>query len=111
MTTENLFTEEEVARIEAIMIKRAKAYLDNYSPSPQSSLERHEQAKQAKAESTSSADYDFMNALYRRLPRELQEYVRLTEEMWGDFGKYRCSVCGLTEKQAEAINYNCTLEC
>jgi hypothetical protein len=35
----------------------------------------------------------------------------LYSDVWREWGKYRCSVCGRTPAQSEAINYDCAREC
>lgn len=100
-----MLSEEEVTRMREIQMRRLRAYMDNragHTP---------EELKELEAETTTQGDYDFMNAIYHRIPQDLQLYVRLTEEMWGDFGRYRCSVCAHTPKQAAALGYNCGEDC
>lgn len=82
-----------------------KASTPGYSPTAVDWLK-------ARAETTTSADVDALNQAYRTLDDFSQSVLQMREEVWSEFTRgFRCSVCGRTAKQSEAIGYDCATEC
>lgn len=62
-------------------------------------------------ESTTPEDLDLLHAARKTLSPEDIFILDLYSDVWREWGKYRCSVCGMTPKQAAAANYDCAVEC
>lgn len=71
----------------------------------------HSEVRRVIAESTTQADIDTLNDIVRSQDSETQALIRLYEDVWREFGRYRCSVCGRTAAQNRAIDYDCITEC
>lgn len=62
-------------------------------------------------ESTTADDIDWLHHARKLLSEEDQFILGLYTEVWREWGKYRCSVCGNTLAQSKAMNYDCIREC
>jgi hypothetical protein len=62
-------------------------------------------------ESTTPADVDLLNEARHMLDDLSRGVLDLYVDVWREFGKGRCPVCGMTSKQARDANYNCAIEC
>jgi len=62
-------------------------------------------------EATTQEDIDTLQDARAMLDDFSRAVLDVYVDVWQDFGKYRCSVCGRTLKQSKAIGYNCTSEC
>lgn len=62
-------------------------------------------------EATTAADIEVLSEARLMLDPFARRVLDLYSEVWGEFGEYRCSVCGRTPKQSAAIGYDCSSEC
>lgn len=62
-------------------------------------------------ESTNPTDIDLLNEARHMLDKFSRGVLDLYVDVWREFGKERCGVCGMTGKQARDANYNCAVEC
>ncbi|QOC59332.1 hypothetical protein SEA_LIFES_6 [Microbacterium phage Lifes] len=62
-------------------------------------------------EVTYPEDIDVLHAARKTLSEDDQFILDLYSDVWREWGKYRCSVCGRTPAQSAAINYDCAYEC
>jgi hypothetical protein len=62
-------------------------------------------------EATTPEDFDTLYDAIDQLDDDAKLVIALVKDMWREWGKYRCSVCALTPKQAAAIGYDCISEC
>jgi hypothetical protein len=64
------------------------------------------------AEATTADDIDLLNDAVRMLDEFSKTVATLHTDVWREFAKgQRCSVCGMTSKQAAAARYDCAREC
>ncbi len=64
------------------------------------------------AEATTADDIDLLNDALGMLDEFSRNVADLRTTVWREFAKgQRCSVCGMTSKQAAAANYDCAQEC
>jgi hypothetical protein len=62
-------------------------------------------------ESTTTDDIDLLAAARNMLDGFSRQVLDLYVDVWTEFGKYRCSVCGRTAQQSRAVGYDCAREC
>jgi hypothetical protein len=62
-------------------------------------------------EATTAEDIDLLNDALRMLDEFSRTVATLHTDVWREFGKGRCSVCGRTAKQNAAIGYDCATGC
>jgi hypothetical protein len=62
-------------------------------------------------ESTKPEDIDMLQEARESLDDYSRHVLDLYSDVWREWGKYRCAVCGLTVAQAAAIGYDCAMEC
>lgn len=62
-------------------------------------------------ESTTVEDIQMLHEARQMLDPFARAVLDLYADVWREWGKYRCSVCGRTSAQSAAINYDCTYEC
>ena len=68
-------------------------------------------AIEAAADATTPEDIDTIHDAVDALDDYGKLVVELVKDVWHDFGRYRCSVCGMTKHQADAAGYDCAREC
>ena len=65
----------------------------------------------AEIEATTFEDIDAINSIVLRQSPMVRLLISTHDLVWGDFGNGRCSVCGMTGAQAEAVGYDCAEIC
>ncbi|MGW8431779.1 hypothetical protein ACWGJ9_11850 [Curtobacterium citreum] len=63
------------------------------------------------AEATTADDVDLINDAVSMLDEFSRTVATLRTDVWREFGKGRCSVCGRTAKQNAALGYDCATGC
>lgn len=66
---------------------------------------------EAMADVTTPEDWSTLGSILDLFEEDVQEFIILYSDIRDEFGKYRCSVCGMTTKQAQDANYDCIQEC
>lgn len=91
-------------RLSDISLRRSEAFLAGPGVGVKEALTRIEDA-------TTTADIDTLHEAREILDDFSRQVLDLYVEVWRGFGKYRCAVCGRTEKQSADIGYDCAREC
>lgn len=99
-----MLTEQQTACVSEIQDRRTQVSLNNFSSG-------REEADRAVAEATTQEDIDNLGDIFHGMPSDIQQFIWVFKEVWAEFGKYRCSVCGRTAEQSAAINYDCVRGC
>lgn len=62
-------------------------------------------------DATTQRDIDSLGEIRKMLDPFAMYVLDIYTQVWQSFGKYRCSVCGMTPQQAADANYDCINEC
>jgi hypothetical protein len=102
-------TEQEIMdALKSIQTRRIEAFKSASSLIPQISTR---ELLEVIEDATTPEDIDTLSEARKMIDPFALAVLDLYSDVWQSFGKYRCSVCGMTTKQALEANYDCYQEC
>lgn len=101
-----LITDEMLDRIREIAERRTDAFraADRKGRTSREVLDEM-------GEATTADDIQALHAARMMLDHRSREVLDLYSEVWQEWGRLRCGVCGRTAKQNQALGYDCVNEC
>ncbi|GAA1639324.1 hypothetical protein GCM10009700_27840 [Brevibacterium sanguinis] len=66
---------------------------------------------QAIADATTIEDINTLHEAREVLDDFERNVLDMYVDVWREFGKYRCPVCGMTDRQSAAVGYDCLKGC
>lgn len=101
-------SDELLTAVHSVHLRRMDAFMaaDKLTPVP-TTPER----LQLMADATTVDDLDILAQARASLDERARTILDVYVEVQRDYGRFRCSVCGMTRAQADAVGNDCTYDC
>lgn len=108
--TRTIITEREIADMRERISEIVRRRLEAYSAGSGKGLSTKDHLALI-PEATTVDDIYTLHEAREMLDPFSRAVLDLYADVWREWGKYRCSVCGRTSAQSAAIGYDCGREC